>query len=146
MEITAQFTERIEAIRGRLLMVDFSEDDEGMSTCRLHLTDDSIVRCGFNQGLADAIEKALRHEVVVFGVATIEANTGHILTLSIGELLIVDDHARTGAELAAAFAQYKQENDSASHLRQALREAMSGETYPVSELWDRVDNSDNDGS
>ncbi len=142
MDIVAQFTERIEAIRGRLLMIDFSEDDEGWYTCHLHLADGSIVHCAFKQDLADAVEKALRHEVAAFGIATVEANTNHILTLYIGELLIVDDGTVTEEKLVAAYTRYKQENDSASHLRQALRETMNGETHPISELWDMVDSSE----
>lgn len=53
MDIAVQFTEQIEAIRGCLLMVDFSEDRQGWFTCHPHPVHGSMVHCAFKQDLAD---------------------------------------------------------------------------------------------
>ena len=144
MDTTAQqLKERIQSVYGRLLMVDFNANDDDWYQCTVHQNDGLGVPCTFDDDLADEVERALRHDVVVFGLATIDTNTDHIITLHIGELHIINDDV-TQESLDQSFANYSKEHDSLAGFREAFGQAMRSETYPISELWKMVDNPDED--
>ena len=145
MDITAQvLKQNLRAVRGRLLMVDFNENNDGYYTCHVHLPDGTVVYGTFDDDLAAIMEKSLRHEVYAMGVATIDAASGQLITLHIGELILIEPDAVAEAELQHAYDRYFADHDTATHLRQALHEAISGQTYPISDLWQMVDSDDED--
>jgi len=144
MDIDVQITERIQAVRGRLLMIDFNENTDGYYTCHVHLTDGTVVNGAFDDDLTAIMEKSLRQEVYAMGVATVDTATGQLITLHIGELIPIAPGEITEADLQRAYDRYFADHDTATHLRQALHEVLTGQTYPISDLWKMVDSDDDE--
>jgi len=128
--------EKIAAVTGNLLMVNFRKD---RYRCHLFLDDNNYISCTFDEDVADEIDGAMRHNVNAIGIATINSVTDEIAEFHIKRLIVLDEKNVSPQQLSDPLDAYIKENDTAASFRKSWEEAIAGEARPVSELWDGID-------
>jgi hypothetical protein len=128
--------EKIAAVTGRLLMINFVKD---RYRCHLFLDETNYIPCTFDEDTADVIERTLRHEVYVVGIATMNPVNDEIARLHIKQVVVLDEENIPPQQLAELLDAYIVENDTLAGFREGWSEALAGETRPISELWDDID-------
>ena len=73
-------------VEGRLLMADFRHDGE---RCRIHPPAGEPVNCWFDEALEETVYDLLRKNVRATGEATVDAGTGRIVGLRIGDIEVL---------------------------------------------------------
>jgi len=91
----------------------------------------------FDEEVAPVIENALRKQVFAIGIATLDSESHKLKSFAIKQLILMTPDV-TSEALAAALAEYIEENDTAAHFRQGFKEALSGKARPIEELWDDI--------
>lgn len=129
--------ERIEAVRGHLLAVNFKGNRAERYQCRLYEEDGSYVSCTFDDDVSDEIQELLRREVSAIGIATVDSLTDTVSKLHIKKLIPLEgDDKGPEREAEQALERYRAENDTLAQFSQGLQEAFKGESRPISTLWD----------
>jgi hypothetical protein len=130
--------ERIDAIRGYLLVVNFRENHY---SCEIYTEDNmKCIPCTFDEDTEDVVATAIRHLVYAIGIAAYQPQNSEILEFHIKELFILEmDDSPSQAELEKALNEYRSQNDTAAKFKQSWREVKQGKTYPISQLWDELD-------
>lgn len=136
VESISEPEEKIAAVTGSLLMVNFRKD---RYRCHLFLDDDNYISCTFDEDVADDIDGAMRHHVNAIGIATINPVNDEIAQFHIKQLIVLDEKKVPPQQLSDLLEAYIEENDTAASFRKSWEEALAGEAHPVSELWDGID-------
>jgi hypothetical protein len=128
--------EKLTTVIGNLLSVSFKETKSGKYHCKLYLPEGGDIPCTFEEDMAEQVRAGVRQLVEAAGIGTVDPVTEDVSHLAIKELVVLgelDPGNRTALE------DYVNRSDTEASFRRAWRDMLTGNTRPISELWDELD-------
>jgi hypothetical protein len=124
----------IVGLQGQLVMVNLRS-----SQCGLEIADGTYrENIYFDETLIEQIKSALQQEVYLIGWHIQDQGKKKSDRFEIHELYRLDTNT-TPQQLRDLLSEYLADNNTRANLRAGLREALTGETHPIAELWDGID-------
>jgi hypothetical protein len=130
------YPQRLERLQGRLTMLNVY--GEGPYLCGLHLEEDRYLQGYVEDELAQSLKSYLGHSIVAMGIVTLALDQTTWLRFDLKAFLPLTP-GPSEAELAQAWADYRADNDTLAHFRQAWRDMKAGEVHPMTDLWEGID-------